>query len=252
MPGSIPEGLLAGPLAFDVSDGGRVAVLDQGGARLVLSGTHPLTVPLDFRGLRCRFHGESVIVLGAAGELRTINAAGVTMDDATTHAGAVNLAVMKSGSVVVTFADGDRTLERLGPNACVVRSELLDSATAVAAASGGLWVAGDGPKGPHAVFFRPRAMELQTTSCVVLPANPSAATIGPDGALWLLAGNDNVLRVDAGRVDPPYELPDAVVDLARAGPRLLGLDARGVLDLSALVPPAPGPSPQPDLPACGT
>jgi hypothetical protein len=241
-----PEHFLEQPLSLDVSSSGRMAVLDRGGGRLCLGreGRPPATHAVDFAATRCRFHGETVVLLGREGELRTIGKDGATIGDTRVRAGAVNLAVLRGGSVLVSY--GRRggqahgiTLERLGPTPLVYTDPILLDATGLAVESGGFWLAGTGSASPaaRAVRMRPVPSGLSERQVVALPAPPRAAAVGPDGALYVvLEPGETLVRVHDARAEPVSRLPEPAHDLARHRRRLWSCGPRGLCDLTHLVP----------------
>ncbi len=248
MAAPFPEHFLEQPLSLDVSSGKRMAVLDRGGHRLCLGreGRPPAAYPIDFAATRCRFRGEAVVLLGKEGELRTVGKDGATISEARVRAGAVNLAVLRGGSVLVSY--GRRggqahgiTLERLGPTPLVYTDPVLLDATGLAAESGGFWLAGTGSAAPaaRAVRMRPVPSGLSERAVVALPAPPRAASVGPDGALYVvLEPGETLVRVHDGRAEPVTRLPEPAHDLACDRRRLWSCGPRGLCDLTHLVPPA--------------
>jgi hypothetical protein len=240
------ERFLEQPLSLDVSPSGWMAVLDRGGRRLCLGreGRPPVTHAVGFAAARCRFRGENVVLLGREGELRTIGRDGKTISEARVGTGAVNLAVLRGGSVLVSY--GRRggqahgiTLERLGPTPLVYKDPLLLDATALAVESGGFWLAGTGSSAPaaRALRMRPVASGLSERQVVALPAPPRAAAIGPDGALYVvLEPGESLVRVHDARSGSATRLPEPAHDLARQRRRLWSCGPRGLCDLTHLVP----------------
>jgi hypothetical protein len=248
-----PEHFLEQPLSLDVSASGLMAVLDCGGRRLCLGRDErpPVAHAIDFAARRCRFHGESIVLLGREGELRTVGTDGTPRGETRVRAGAVNLAVLHGGSVLVSY--GRRggqahgiTLERLGPTPLVHRDPILLDATGLAAEAGGFWLAGTGSEAPaaRAVCMRPVPAGLSERQVVALPAPPRAAAVGPDGALYVvLEPGESLVRVFAGRTGPAMRLPEPANDLACRGQRLWSCGPRGLCDLTHVVPPAGALSP---------
>ncbi|MHC4547708.1 MAG: hypothetical protein ACYTEZ_02940 [Planctomycetota bacterium] len=250
-----PERFLEQPTSCDVSAAGRMAVLDRGGQRLCLAGegAAPVVHALDFRAIRVRFLGESLALLGPEGELLTLEPDGEKLGETRVRAGAVNLAVMRSGSVVVTYGrrgvqEHGITLERLGPTPLVHRDPVLLDATGLAVESGGFWLAGTGSAAPaaRAVRLRPVPAGLSVRGVVALPAPPRSVTVGPDGALYVvLEPGESLVRVRGKAAGPVARLPDPVHELARGSQRLWSCGPRGLRDLTRLVPRPDAPSPIP-------
>jgi hypothetical protein len=241
-----PEHFLVQPLSLDVSPSSLMAVLDSGGRRLCFGreGRPPAAHDVDFAALRCRFHGESIVLLGPEGELRTVGTDGLALGETRVRPGAVNLAVLRGGSVLVSY--GRRggqahgiTLERLGPTPLVHKDPILLDATGLAVESGGFWLAGTGSAAPaaRAVRMRPVPAGLSERQIVALPEPPRAAAVGPDGALYVvLEPGESLVRVSDARAGPVTRLPEPTHDLARGGRRLWSCGPRGLCDLTHLVP----------------
>jgi hypothetical protein len=252
--------VLEHPLAFDALASGRIAALDRDGRRLCLAGggAPDVALDLDFAGLRCRFRGDDVVVLGRGGELLSLAPDGAVRGLVRVREGALDLAVLGSLSVVVSY--GRRgvprhgvTLERLGDTPCVFHDGALLDATCLAAEAGGLWVAGTGGEAPtaRAVRLRPAPAGFEPREVVALPSPPRAATVGPDGALHvLLEPGESVVRVHGGRAADPVRLPAPLHALARQGRRLLGCGPRGLEDVTSLVPRPAAAARPPALPPC--
>jgi len=248
MAAPFPEQFLEQPLSLDVSPSGRMAVLDRGGRRLCFGreGQPSATHDIEFAALRCRFHGETVVLLGREGELRTVGKDGVTVGETRVRPGAVNLAVLRSGSVLVSY--GRRggqvhgvTLERLGPTPLVYTDPILLDATGLAVESGGFWLAGTGSAAPaaRAVRMRPVPAGLSERQVVALPAPPRAAAVGPDGALYVvLEPGESLVRVHDAQSGSVMRLPEPAHDLARRRRWLWSCGPRGLCDLTHLVPAA--------------
>jgi hypothetical protein len=243
-----PERFLEQPLSLDVSASGRMAVLDRGGGRLCFgrAGRPPTSHTVDFAASRCRFYAESVVLLGREGELRTVGKDGATIGETRVRAGAVNIAVLRGGSVLVSYGrrggqEHGITLERLGPTPLVHRHATLLDATGLAVESGGFWLAGTGSVAPaaRAVRMRPVPSGLSERQVVALPAPPRAAAVGPDGALYVvLEPGESLVRVHDAHAGPVARLPEPAQDLARHRRRLWSCGPRGLCDLTHLVPPA--------------
>jgi hypothetical protein len=247
--------LLEHPFALDVAASGRVVVLDRGGRRLCfLDGAGALD--LGFEARRCRFRGEDLVLLGAAGDLVTLARDGAPLGAARVREGPLDLAVLPGGSVVVSY--GRRgghgvTLERFGAVPLVLRDPALLDAACLAAESGGFWVAGTGAEAPtaRAVRFLPVPSGLEARAVVALPSPPRAAAVGPDGELYvLLEPGESLVRVHAGRAGPALRVPGPLHALARHGRRLLGCGPRGLEELTRLVPRPEGDLQPPALPPC--
>ncbi|HEX5138894.1 MAG TPA: hypothetical protein VFY93_18130 [Planctomycetota bacterium] len=241
-------------VAFDVAPSGRVAVL--AGRRLsVEGGAAPLAIDLAFAGRRCRFRGEEIVVLGAASELASIAEDGTVRGTARVRTDARDVAVLPSGSVLVSYGPAAGvTLERFGDQPCVFKDAALLDATCLAAESGGVWVLGTAAEAPlsRAVRLRPVPEGFRVRDVVALPAPPRAAAVGPDNALYVLVEPGTaVVRVDAGQASEPGRLAGPLRGLARHGRRLLGRGDAGVEDLTRLVPVAPPRGAPPPLPPCG-
>lgn len=212
------------PLSVDISDNGRIAVLDRGGVRLILSGRDPEA--LDRPARACRFFEEHPLLLFDDGLLKT--ATGERRGGAAPS----DFAVAPSGSVYV-IAGG--MLERVGESP--LKYEI--GGTVLATASGGVWVCGE-----RAVLLRPVRSGLEVREQHELPSPARAAAVGPDGALYVL--------LDGGlwREDDVIALDERLVDIAAAPGVLMGCGPSGVVDLTHLVPPPDGGGPRFELPAC--
>ena len=212
------------PLSIDISGSGCIAVLDRGGLRLVLSGRDPEA--LDRPARACRFFEEHPLLLFDDGLLKTPTGerqAGATPTD---------FAVAPSDSVYV-IAGG--VLERVGE--LPLRHEI--EGTALATATGGVWVCGE-----RAVLLRPVRSGLDVREEHDLPSPARAAAVGPDGALYVLL--DGGLWRDGEMI----ALDERLVDIAAAPGVLVGCGPAGVVDLTHLVPPPDGGGPRFELPAC--
>lgn len=240
--------------AFDISPSGRIATLD--GRKLVLDGR---AVDLDFEAARCRFRGEDLVVLGRKSELLSVAADGKARGMVRVREGALDVAVVRGGSVVVSYGRrGSQrhgvTLERLGDAPCVLKDPELLDATCLAADSGGLYVLGTAAEPPtcRAMRLRPAAHGFAVRETVALPAPPRSAAVGPDGALFvLLEPGEALVRVEGGVAGPPVRLPAPLHALARQGRKLLGSGAKGIEDLSRLVGKPVRDAAPPPLPPCG-
>jgi hypothetical protein len=246
MEGFFPDGFLEGPVSFDASPSGRVAVVDEGGRRLCLGrrGEAPAVVEGAFSSLRVRFYGEQIVLLGADGLLRTLRPDGTPMGEARVRTGAANLAVTRAGGLLVTYgrrgtSDHGVTLDRFGPSPLSYKDPTLLDAVAVAVESGGFWIAGTGSTAPasRAIRLRPTASGLSLRETIALPAPPRAAAIGPDGALFvLLEPGEAVVRYFAERPEAPRSLPETAHEIARIGKGLWVCGQRGLRDVSAFLP----------------
>lgn len=241
---------------FDVSPSGRIAGIGNP-RRVVLAFKDglPRFVPLDFEAVRCRFRGEELVVLGRGGELASISAEGELRGIVRVREGALDVAALPSGSILVSY--GRRgghgvTLERFGDAPCVFKDPVFLDATCLAAESGGVWVLGTAAEEPtsRAVRLRPVTTGLLAREVVALPKPPRSAAVGPDGALYvLLEPGESIVRVD-GVAGPPTPLSSPLLALARDGKRLLGCGAKSIEDLTRLVPPPPADRKPPELPPC--
>jgi hypothetical protein len=181
-------------IAFDVAPSGRVAVLKDDGRHLSLEGAGPpRSVDLDFEGLRVRFRGEDLVVLGRKSELLSLEPDGKARGLLRVREGALDVAVLRGGSIVVSYGRrGSQrhgvTLERFGDAPCVFKDPALLDATCLAAESGAVWVLGTAAEQPtsRAQRLRPVAGGFAVKEIVALPAPPRSAVVGPDGALYVL------------------------------------------------------------------
>ena len=218
------------PRSIDASPAGVVALLSGDGRRLVL-GDAEFELPGEATHLA--FFDEVLGVLYADGALRSIDSAGKKVGKLRGPPGALDLAVTPGGSVLLSYPD---RLVRLG-----AREERFGfSGGALAVESGGIWIAGD----DRAVRLRPVKGGYKTLREIELPAPARAATIGPDGSLYLLLEPGD--RLLGTRL---LDLDQELGDLTRGPGKLLGAGAGGVVDLTALCP-APGEGPQFELPSC--
>jgi hypothetical protein len=255
-----PDHFLEQPHSLDVSDKGAIAVLDRGGSRLSVAreGASPEVHETGFRALRCRFLGEHVVLLGEDGLVVTLRRDGKPVGETRVREGAVNLAVTRSGGVLVSYGrrgsqDHGVTLERLGATPLQHFDASILDANCVATESGAVWLGGTGSESPPArvVRLRPAASGFSAKGTVALPAPPRAAAIGPDGALWvLLEPGESVVRVVKDRAEPLKRLREPAAELARDRRRLLTCGPRGLCDVTHLVPRPEGSFPEPDLPSC--
>ncbi len=243
-----PERYPERPVSFDIDTEGAVVLLDQGGVRLTVA--DPGGELAVFQGvapsLRCRFLGDHILLLGADGLLRTLARDGSPVGELQVRAGATNLGVAKSGSVLVSYgrrgaADHGVVMERLGTAPAIFREDSLLDAAALVVEPGGIWIAGTGASSPasRALRLRPTASGYAVRAVVSLPAPPRAACHGVDGALHVvLEPGESAVRIDGERALPPRPLPDPAVEIVRFGKALWGCGTRGFCDLSFLVPPA--------------
>jgi len=241
-----PERYLEGPISFDVSPSGRVAVLDQGGRRCSVGrrGERPFAVPGRFHAIRVRFYAEQIVLLGSEGLVLTLEPSGKPIGEARVRPGAANLAVTRSGGIVVTYgrrgsSDHGVTLERFGPSPLVYRDPTLLDAVAVAIESGGYWIAGTGSAPPpsRAIRLRPTSSSLALRETVALPAPPRSIAVGPDGALFvLLEPGETLVRHFHERPDAPSHLPEPANEIGRFGQALWACGPRGLRELTRLVP----------------
>jgi len=215
---------------MDASSGGVVALLSGDGRRL-LFGDAEFELPAEATHLA--FSDETLAVLYADGTLRSIDAAGQKVGELRGPPGALDLAVTPGGSVLLSYAD---RLVRLG--AREDRFPFFGGALAVE--SGAVWIAGE----DRAVRLRPVPDGYETLREIELPAPARAATIGPDGSLYLLLEPGNLLLGGSA-----MDLDEELSDLTRGPGRLLGAGENGVVDLTALCP-KPGEGPQFELPSC--
>jgi hypothetical protein len=240
--------------AFDVAPSGRTALAE--GRRLSLEGVAP--IDLEFEPLRCRFRGEDLVVLGRKSELLSIAKDGKVRGVVRVREGALDVAVLRGGSVVVSYGRRGAqrhgvTLERLGDAPCVFKDSALLDATCLAAESGALWVLGTAAEQPtaRALKLRPVAGGFAVKEVVALQAPPRSAAVGPDGALFvILEPGESLVRVEAGVAGTPIRLPAPLHALARDGRKLLGRGAKGVEDLSRFVPRPLADARRPELPPC--
>jgi len=247
---TLPNGYFERPISFDVDANGRFVVLDQGGERLSLvpPGGEPSTIRGSFHAVRCRFLGDAVVVLGADGLVRTIRGDGSPVGEARVRAGAMNLAIARSGALLVAYGrrgvqDHGVVVERLAPSPASFRDAAVFEAGALAVESGGFWIAGTGapPPAARALRLRPAGAALVVRASVALPAPPRTAAVGYDNALYVvLEPGESVVRVDGERADAARPLPEPAVEIGRAGKRLLSCGPRGFRDISELVPKPPG------------
>ena len=212
------------PLSVDISGSGCIAVLDQDGERIVLSGRDPET--LDRPARACRFFDEHPLLLFDDGLLKT------PTGERQGGAGPTDFAVAPSGSVYVIAAG---VLERVGE--LPLRHAI--EGTALATATGGVWVCGE-----RAVLLRPVRSGLDVHEEHDLPSPARAAAVGPDGALYVL--------LDGGlwRDGDVLKLDERLVDIAAAPGVLVGCGPSGFVDLTHLVPPPDDGGPRFDLPSC--
>lgn len=242
-------------IAFDVTPSGRVASIRRDGRTLSLDRAgETRTVDLGFEAIRCRFRDEDLVVLGRQSELSSIAADGTKRGVARVREDARDIAVLPTGSVLVGY--GRRagvTLERFGEAPCVFQEPAVVEVARLAAESGGAWLLGSAAEAPvsRALRLRPVPGGYLVRESVALPAPPRAATIGPDGALYvLLEPGASLLRVEAGHAGDPVWLPGRLHDLGRHGKRLLGCGDEGIVDLSRYVPHAVAERHPPELPPC--
>lgn len=246
---SLPGPHFERPVSFDVDASGRFVVLDAGGERLSLvrPGDAPRALRGGFRGNRCRFLGEGIVVLCADGLLRTLREDGAAVGEARVRAGAANLAVARSGALLVSYgrrgvAEHGIVLERFGEAPLSLPEGPLLEANALAVESGGFWIAGTGAAVPasRALRLRPAPSGFAIRATVGLPAPPRTAAVGVDNALYVvLEPGESVVRVDGERAEAPRALPEPVTELTRFGRYLVALGPRGFRDLSDLVPRPP-------------
>jgi hypothetical protein len=249
MPPSLPGPHFERPVSFDVDASGRFLVLDAGGERLSLvrPGEAPRVFRGSFRAIRCRFAGEAIAVLCADGLLRTLSEDGTPIGEARVRAGAANLAVARSGALLVSYgrrgvAEHGFVLERFGEAPLALPEGPLLEANVLAVESGGFWIAGTGAAVPasRALRLRPAPAGFAIRATVGLQAPPRTAAVGVDNALYVvLEPGESVVRIDGERAEPVRPLPEPVTELARLGKHLVALGPRGFRDLSDLVPRPP-------------
>ncbi len=218
------------PVSLDFSAGGRGLLLDHGGRRLRIEGESEQRLP----EIACsaRWLSEQPILLVKWGQTPLFGG------------------VLPSGTPVVGYppesvASDGIVFSLLGDPPVHYREPPLPGVSAIAVESGALWLLG----GCRAVRMRRGRGGFSVARTVVLPAEPTAACIGPDGALYVGCGS-RLVRVFGEAPDPPDPLAVRLVDLARRGTRLFGLAEEGIVDLTAHVPAAEGEGPRFALPSC--
>jgi len=250
---------VGGVIAFDVAPSGRVAALGSDGFTLSLDCEgETRELDLDFAALRCRFRGEDLVVLGRGSELLSLAGDGAKRGQARVREDARDVAVLPGGSILVGYGrrGADRhgvLLERFGDAPSVFADPGMLDLTCLATESGGVWVLGTAQEPPtcRAERLRPAAKGFTRKEVVALPAPPRAAAIGPDGALYvLLEPGESLVRVDLGAAGAVIRVGTPLHGLARHGKRLLGCGAKGVEDLSGLLPRPPAERHPPALPPC--
>jgi len=213
-------------LAFAPS--GRGLLLDRGGRRLRVEGERVQELP----GIAycARFLSEQPIL--------------------TTKQGQTLFGILPSGTPVVAYAaeavaSQGILFSILGDPPVHCREALLPGVTAIAIESGALWLLG----ADRGVRLRQGRGGFTVTRTVALPAPAGAASIGPDGALYVGCGA-SLVRVSGEEPDPPHPLSSVLRDLARRGASLYGLAADRILDLTHLVPAPDGEGPRFAIPSC--
>ena len=183
---------------------------------------------------------ESHIVLMEVGaKLHTLQPSGAPIGSVSIRTRASCLAVAPSGSVLVGYspegvAEHGVLVERLGSSPLTWSDPDWEGVTGLAADSGGVWVV----HGTRAQRLRPVPGSFEAAQAVSLPADARAATIGPDGALFvLLEPGDRMVRAFGSEIDAPVDAPTALMDIAGGGGRLWGCGESGLVELTDLVPP---------------
>jgi hypothetical protein len=215
------------PLA--ASPGGAVAWL--AGARLLV--IDDARFELDRDASHLAFRDEVLAIYLADGTLRSVDLEGRRVGRLEAEPGALDLAVTPTGSVLLSYPDA---LVRIGET----RERFDEPGGALAVESGGVWVL----RGTRARRLRPVRDGYTEVEAFDLPGDARAAAVGPDGALYVVTGDAIFAHGATHALDRPVHA------VARAGTRLIGLGADGIVDLSGLVP-APGDGgPQFNLPPC--
>ena len=237
----LPGCPLERPFAIDVAPNGRMLLLDHEGKRLCTGqpGEPPSCGTLHVRAKSAALLESHILLLEEGAKLHTLHPGGAPLGAVSIRPRASALAVAPSGSVLVGyspegFVEHGVLVERLGSAPLTWSDPTFDGVTALAADSGGVWVV----HGERALRLRPVPGAFEAAQAVTLPAAARAATIGPDGALFvLLEPGDSLVRVFGTEVDAPTALPDVLLDIAGGGGRLWGCGEPGLVELTELVPP---------------
>jgi hypothetical protein len=236
-----PECQLDRPFAIDVASNGRLLLIDHEGMRLCTGslGEPPSCGTLHVKAKSAALLESHIILLEVGAKLHTLQPSGAPIGSVSVRKRASCLAVAPSGSVLVGYgpegyAEHGVLVERLGSSPLTWSDSELGGVTALAADSGGVWVV----HGTWAQRLRPVPGSFETAQTVTLPADARAATIGPDGALFvLLEPGDRMVRAFGDEPDPPVDLPAVLLDIAGGGGHLWGCGEPGLVELTDLVPP---------------
>ncbi|MHC4225353.1 MAG: hypothetical protein ACYSUN_15290, partial [Planctomycetota bacterium] len=183
---------------------------------------------------------ENLALLGS-GRLRTLLPNGEMIGEMHVPYAATDLALMPGGGVLVGVG---RTLHRISGVPMAHEERGLEQIRAIAVESGGVWLVGTKSR---AVRLRPVMNGYEVRDFRELPGEPRAATIGPDGELYLVLEPGD--RLQRG-TEEPRSLPAVVRELARTGKQLWGCGPDGLLDLTPLVPEPGDDGPAFELPSC--